>query len=349
MKIAIMTFHWATNYGAVLQAFALQNYLSKLGHIVEIIDYYPNKYKKNLLNAFRTKHLRAIPARIRELSKEKAISNFRSNTLKITHHFNHSKKLQIISEKFDCFICGSDQIWNPSFTQFGEGKPSFAYFLDFVPDNKIISSYAGSFGVSAYPEHLINAIGDNFRRFDFISVREKTAINIVKQCGINNACLVPDPTLLLNAEDYFPFLVQENHTKPYIFSYMLHGMKLSNNTELVQYLKDTKFDIITPDDYTVEQWLTAIYGAEMVITNSFHGIVFSILFKKKFIAITIDGSGMNDRIYTLLEFLGLSDRIYQGTTSVLESEINWNDVFSKLGDFQNSGYEYINKITNHKK
>ena len=349
MKIAIITFHWATNYGAVLQAFALQKYLSKQEHYVEVIDYYPDKYRKNLLNAFRTKHPSAVPGRIKEIRKEKAVALFRIKTIIKTRHFNNSKKLNAISESFDCFICGSDQIWNPSFTQFGEGKPSFAYFLGFVSDNKIIASYAGSFGVTRYPEHLIKAIGDKFKRFDFISVREKTAIDIIKECGINNAYLVPDPTLLLDYQDYLPFLVESVHDKPYIFSYMLHGMNLIQDNETAQYLKKSGYDIIEPNNYTVEQWLTAIYGAEIVITNSFHGIVFSILFRKKFVALTIKDSGMNDRIHTLLDRLGLDDRLYKGTTTNFDSEINWDDVHARLENFREEGYEYLEMVTNHKK
>lgn len=349
MKIAVITFHWSTNYGAVLQAFALQTYLSKQGHNVEIIDYYPDRYKKNLLNAFKTKHLSAIPNRIKEISKEKAIAHFRNKALKTTRHFSKSKELSVISESFDCFICGSDQIWNPSFTQYAERKCSFAYFLDFVPADKIIASYAGSFGVSSYPEHLINSIGDKFRKFDFISVREKTGVDIVKKCGINEVSLVPDPTLLLDAQDYLPYLAKDSNVKPYAFLYMLHGMKISNDSEISQYLKNSKLDMIVPDNYTIEQWLTAIYTSEIVVTNSFHGIVFSILFNKKFIALTIDGSGMNDRIHTLLERLGLSSRVYDGKNTNFDDEINWDEVKTRLDEFRKDGYKYIDKITYYKK
>ncbi len=347
MKIAIITFHWATNYGAVLQSFALQNYLSKQGHDVEIIDYYPDKYKKTVLNALKAKHPVVIFNRIKEIRKEKAIAGFRNNTLKMTEHFNSSEKLNILSENYDCFICGSDQIWNPSFTRFGEGKATFSYYLDFAPDNKILASYAASFGVTSYPEDLIDLITEKFKRFDFISVREKTGLDIVKKCGRDNVSLVPDPTLLLSEEDYLPFVSQDAREKPYAFSYMLHGMKMPK--ELSQYISDKKLCVVSPSNYTIEQWLTAINGAETVITNSFHGIVFSVLFKKKFIALTIDGSGMNDRIFTLLERLGLSDRIYKGKTADFDSKIDWQSVYEKLEELRKEGYSYLDKVINYEK
>lgn len=343
MKIGIITFHWATNYGAVLQAYALSAYINSVGCDAEIINYYPRRYKKNIINAIVTRKPVLIPQRIREVLKDKKIDNFRKKYLRITKYFESNDKLKNANFNFDCYICGSDQIWNESFLCRGERKKTYTYFLNFAPTEKIIASYAASFGVTEYKEELKDDIRNNLKRFDFVSVREETGLRILQDIGISNACVVPDPTLLLQKKDYEKFIYPNKQQVEYAFVYMLHGRR-KDADELIKSVRTKQMNIIDCEDVSLEEWLSKIYYAKHVITNSFHGIVFSIIFEKPFTAILIEGSGMNDRIITLLGKLGLSERIYNGNDKINENDINWNIVEQRLDAYRRVGYDYIEKI-----
>lgn len=348
MKIGIVTFHWATNYGAVLQAYALSSYLNSLGNETEIIDYYPLKYKKNIISAFMTRHLQAIPRRIKEIGKEKKIEEFRKRNLKRTKYYSSENQLKMKAPVYDCYICGSDQIWNMSFLRYGERKKTYVYFLSFAPADKILASYAASFGTTAYAEDLKKDIINKLQRFDFISVREATGLKIVKDLGFSNACVVPDPTLLLKKEDYKKFIRNSRIKHKYAYAYMLHG-KDKDADDVFTYLKNNNISVIPCDNGGVENWLTDIYYSELVVTNSFHGVVFSILFERPFVAVLIKDSGMNDRIITLLDKLGLLDRIFDGNLKIIDKPIDWEMVSEHLSDYRSIGCNYINRILSYKK
>ncbi len=341
MKIGIMTFHWAVNYGAVLQVYALQNALEKLGHDVRIINYFPSRYKKNIFNALLTMHINRIPERLREISKDKLIEEFRAANLHRTPYYSSNSKLTKARFGFDCYICGSDQVWNESFFEHGERKKTYSYFLNFAPDEAILASYAASFGVTEYKEALKPDLKRMLSRFDHISVREKTGLKILEDIGIYDAQVVPDPTLLLDPDEYKQFIKAGNGKKKYAYVYMLHG-RASDAAELIAE-KKAEMDIVYCKNGSVEEWLSDIYYSDEVITNSFHGLVFSILFKKDFTAVLVKGSGMNDRIVTLLTELGLENRIYNG--SCKNSKINWEDVNKRLLLYQKTGYDFLNSLS----
>ena len=344
MRIGIITFHWATNYGAVLQSYALCRYLSDLGNNVQLIDYYPRKYKKTIPTSFMTKHLKLIPGRLKEISKEKQIEKFREKYLKRTEYFSSRKKLASLD--FDCYICGSDQIWNESFIQYAERGMTYAYFLDFAKNDKILASYAASFGTERYNEMLKPYVKKHLQRLDFVSVRENTGLDILADMGIEDACIVPDPTLLLAKEDYEKLLVKNKNENKYNFIYMLHG-RLSDAEQIAKSL-DTAENIIC-DNIGIEEWLTNIYYAEHIVTNSFHGTVFSILFEKPFTVALIKKSGMNDRLITLLSRLGLENRISADNSKAIDEPIDWESVREKLDAFRQKGYNYLAQIINSEK
>lgn len=348
MKIGVLTFHWATNYGAVLQAYALCKYLSDLGHEVKIIDYYPTRYKKNVIRAFFTRHIKLIPTRLKDIKKEKQIEKFRINNFDRTKHYSSFCNLEKQTQQFDCYICGSDQIWNMSFLKHGEGKKTYTYFLGFVHDEKIIASYAASFGTEYIPDDLKEDITKLLQRFDFISVRERTGLKIVNELGFYNACIVPDPTILLRRKEYEQFIKHYKKEKNYAFAYILHRRE-KDAIKIYQYLKKRDIAIVHCNNSGVYEWLTEIYNSKMVITNSFHGIVFSILFEKPFVAILIEGSGMNDRIITLLDEVGLSNRIFNGNIDIINEKINWRNVTEKIDNYRQIGISYIDQILSYKK
>ena len=154
MKIGILTFHWATNYGAILQSYALQTYLIKCGHEVVIIDYKPKKYDLSLYKIFTSRHLLNLRESIKNLEKEKELAKFRSQHLRLTKRYSSLEELKTNPPQCDIYISGSDQVLNPSFTQYGEGRksPASSYYLDFGDSSVKRIGYAVSFGCTVYPE-----------------------------------------------------------------------------------------------------------------------------------------------------------------------------------------------------
>lgn len=349
MLIGILTFHWATNYGAVLQTYALQTALRKYGAQATVIDYYPKRLKPSFAGCFYTRHQKKIKKNILQYIKEKRIERFRRSRLHRTAYCRDSRKINELENNFDCYICGSDQVWNEWFVRKGNKRTDFVYFLDFVPADKIIASYAASFGTAEYPADLLPEVRKNLERFDFLSLRENSGLELVRTLGFENACLVPDPTLLLEKDDYKQ-LINRNEPKRrrYAFSYILHDRE-NDAKALLEAISENNIDIRSCAAGGISDWLSCIYYSDIVITNSFHGIVFSIIFEKPFVAILIKKSGMNDRIITLLSRLGLENRIYRGDASVISENIDWNIVAPKLEAFRNEGKRYIQRILSYKK
>ena len=337
-KIGTMTFHWATNYGAVIQAYALQKYLSDLGYETEIIDYVPKR--TIMINT-----LFAIKNRNRDFfHKERKINQFRREHLKLSEHkIGISRRLKKYANEYSHIIVGSDQVWNYSFTMGAEGRTTLSYFLDFVGQNIKKISYATSFGMDSAPQDYIDVVKPWVSRFDGISVRENTGVDIAKQLGVN-AEIVCDPTLLLKREDYESLLSPSKWETGYVYSYILHGceVEMSKIKEVVK--KSHPYaNFISDDGSGIIEWLTKIRDAEFVITNSFHGMMFSLLFNIPFIVVPVKGSKMNDRISTVLEMVGLLDRIVEDELSIPETTIDWETVNSKIEESRRKGKAYLER------
>lgn len=343
MKIGIITFHWATNYGAVLQAYALQTYLTQCGHEVGVIDYVPHTQSKKLSKCFLTKRLWLVPSRLLEYVKELRLNQFRRRYLNLSGRYHSSEELQRQPPECDAYVCGSDQIWNPHFTAKGERKPTLSYFLAFGPENVKRVAYAASFGCTEYPDRLVHLILPDLRKFNAISVRESSGCGILRKIGVENISLVPDPTLLLTVEDYNRLIsVPKKKNQKYTFFYALHsGQKPME--QIKSYLKkQLRFNIVGSTAagsgaQGITGWLGTIKSAQAVVTNSFHGVAFAILFKRPFIAVPVKGrlAGMNDRFLTLLGNLGLEDHILEQydpdhIDALLTRQMNWTVVDSRV-------------------
>ncbi len=352
MKIGIITFHWGTNYGGVLQAYALQSYISKLGHEAYIINYKPIKYRKSIYTCFRTPRVWLWPIMINEYMKEKKIAEFRSTFLNMTQPYNSISELQNNPPKFDVYIAGSDQIWNPSFTLNGEGFKTSSYFLNFGNSTVKRISYAASFGRTNYPSEAAIFAKRFLNNFDAISVRETTGIDIIKKITNIIPELLPDPTLLLTQDDYNNTLQLSNnkHKKKYVFSYFLRG-----ESDLVKKTKKVirkQYKISSPDNifspYSIIDWINGIKHSQFVITNSFHGMVFSIIYHKPFIVFPAYGKHKesNDRFYTLLQYLNLEDRIFdnQNTSTLFDLihiPIDWINIDNRISSLRNKTHSFL--------
>lgn len=339
-KIGTITFHWATNYGAVIQAYALQQCLTKLGFETEIINYVPRRTTLiNALVALKNRNLQYF-------NKEHHISKFRNKYLKLSgSKIGSSKKLKRYANQYTHIVAGSDQIWNYSFTMGAEGGQSLSYFLNFAGQNTKKISYAASFGMDIAPDDYIKVVSPLVKQFDGISVRENTGVKIAEQLGVR-AEIVCDPTLLLRKEDYELLLSSPTKGSCYIYSYILHG-RANDVNEILEAIKKNYPDLRVIDDNGsgIVEWLSNIRDAKYVITNSFHGMMFSLIFNTPFVVVPVIGTKMNDRIMTVLSSVGLMDRIVEDAYSIPQTDIDWDSVNSKLEENREKGIAYLKKYT----
>jgi hypothetical protein len=340
MKIGIMTFWWSDdNYGQILQCYALQKYLRNAGHDAYLIRYDPrNDYEKTpalrkVIKAFNPVKLvryiwykikkRTIYDRLAIINTTRNFEDFREKYIKQSEkiYFSYQELLEDPPES-DMYIVGSDQVWNPDFLSSKKNTNRVkAYFLDFGDTGKKQIAYAASFGKEQTADDFIREITPLLKKFDYVSVREKSGVDICRQCGVK-AEWVPDPTMLLNADDYRILFKNEQSVlpgKPYLFLYLLGNKTKLSIKAVYQWAKEKKLEVVyvsgnaQVDNYkkvcaTIPQWISLIDNAEYVLTNSFHGCVFSLIFQKPFIPIMLTGkdvSGMNTRLTSLFELCEL--------------------------------------------
>lgn len=344
MKIGIITFHWATNYGAVLQAYALQEYLRSYGYEVEIINYKPSRYEWLTYKAILKNPLK-IKAQLRLSYRERLLREFRSSFLLQTKRYSCMNDLKKAANEYDVVISGSDQVLNPTFTTGGEGKPTDIYYLGFVGKNTRKLGYAVSFGCGKYPEYALKYANKWINNFDAIGVRENSGINVLEQLNYKGVKkIVPDPTLLYGKELFANLCLPAKSNKSNLCVYMLGGMVASVQQKgLVEII----------DEYhhgqKLEEWLVNIRDTKFLVTNSYHGMLMAILFHTPFAVIRNEkASGQNGRMTTVLERLGLEERLVDNNgkeiAEVMNKTIDWKVVDEKCEAYRIDGKEFLNKV-----
>jgi hypothetical protein len=339
MKIGILTLPLRKNYGGIMQAYALQTVLQRMGHDVTVLN-----IKDEVRPLWSTISIKTFVRRIvkkllfdhkaiifREHFAQKSFENFTSLVCDfVNSNINRSdyNDLHEIKEGvFDAIVVGSDQIWRPYFFKTDWKAPMEDGFLKFTDKWSIKRiAYAVSFGVDTWllndaeTEHC-SALA---KKFDGISVREKSAVALCKQHLSLDVPQVLDPTLLLNVSDYvaliknantppspgnlLAYILDENDTKSAFINHV------ASKKRLTPFFTNTSFPIRDKKNAaklkmkSVEEWLRGFYDADFIITDSFHGCVFSIIFNKPFIALGNQARGM-DRFYSLLSMFGLEDRL----------------------------------------
>lgn len=339
MRIGILTLPPHANYGGILQAYAMQTVLERMGHDVVVF----NKPIKKQVLPFPMSFLHYIVRFIKKyifrkanvyVFKEQKIYKFQKvNTLYTDAFVNkhlHNKfvdTLGDIKDEYDAIIAGSDQVWRKIYFNgsWEKSNPDDAY-LAFTNDWNIKRiAYAASFGVDyiELDDTDILKCKDAIQRFKAVSVREKTGVDICKKHFNVDAKWVADPTLLLDVSDYLTLAKDSNSlfTGKYILKYALdeseeiYGLahKLEEQKgfpmkELKTHEKDSLSEISNCTRRPVEEWLYAFAHAAYILTDSFHGTVFSILFHKQFTVIANKERGIS-RFTSLLSMFGLADRL----------------------------------------
>lgn len=334
-KIGIITFHASHNCGSFMQSYALQKYLKKKGFEVETINFSNEGQRKLYSITYKNNSLKNILKNIilfprRKILKEtyKNYTEFIHKHLKLSKdEFSTLEQLDNYLFDYDIFICGSDQIWNITIEDFDD-----AYFLPFVKDKKKIA-YAPSFGSKKLSKYIDSKELEKYTRylqeFSLVTVREANGQKWLKELNNIDASIVLDPTLLLNREDYKE--IEEDYDKEisgkYIFYYspsynpQINALvkKISKKYDLKviawnpksYYLKFMNFKgLYLPKRQNPGVYLSLIRDAEIVITTSFHGTIFSTIYGKKFWVIKNgDMYGDDDRVKTLIEQLNITDRL----------------------------------------
>lgn len=362
MKIGITTFHKADNFGSALQAFALKRVLEKLNHEPQIINF---EFEKDLAQykLFRT-HLykerkQAFIADLyyynRNLKRKRNFEKFRANYLPLTSKIYRFGKdsLQDLNSSFDAFICGSDQIWNLNCTE--EFVPE--YFLSFADDDKLKISYAPSMPAPVEKKYY-NQIKKCINRLDTVSVREKWTIDYLhNEVNVNKEIShVVDPTLLLSSEDYLnSFNIQKENCDPYIFVYILggrdqHSLVMSEINRIqektkckIKYVCNRKLTGLNNTEYCLgigpKEFLSLLYNASYVVTDSFHATVFSILFSKRLCVFARKGS--SSRMKELLHTCNMDSCFFEnGNISWLNENVE-NRNLEKLQELILPSLEFI--------
>ena len=316
MKIGIFTFHWSPNHGAVLQAWCLQEYLKGLGHEVDIIHYKPSVLDFSWLRiAVHPRRWMTLKHQLASHRKDAVLAPFRAAHLRMTPRFRSLQEAGPFLDRYDVLVSGSDQVLNPSFTLGGEGgKPSPAYWLGAGRSDARRVGYAVSFGCESYPEAAASLAREWVRNFDAVGTRERTGMQILRRLGYEGpARMVPDPTLLLGADLFRRLGITVPIVKAsYVCVYMLRReIRLEGE---VRYLDERHRPL------SMEAWLETLAAASGLVTNSYHGMLVAILAHVPFAVLleTGEGSGMNDRFCTLLDRLGVSDRVAATPAEAME-------------------------------
>lgn len=383
MKVGIITFHKVNNYGAVLQAYALQKTIQRLGCECEIIDYSRKNFRdillwqKNKIKCFfkgRPDHqgysnmefINMVLTTV--FFNKKAVAgkfdSFRSK-YQLSKSVN-SDTVRSLNVDYDLFISGSDQVFNC-----GRVILDKNYLLDFVETGEKKGSYAASFGIKEIPDKYLKDYKELLSDFTYLSVREEAGAELTRKLIGREANVVLDPTLLLNKEDWAVLIGKKLKKEDVIIVYMLeysesllsYARDLSKRTNCPIRLLNKPFNHKLEEECRADvgpmEWLLEIQNAKYVVTNSFHGVAFSINFNRNFyveIAEERIRGAMASRIEHILKIFGLEDRLIRKENSGNTKEnalkfksgytdIDYNKVNGRLKELRADSMEYLRIMT----
>lgn len=359
VKIGILTFHRAINYGAVLQCYALLNFLNGMGYDTEVLDYACSYLEKNYRSFhIPQKNLKGIASAFLNYGfrkkRNRIFFDFRREYLKLSDERKISKEeLSEVAEAYDYVCVGSDQVWNPVLTGWDS-----SFFLDFIPENKRVS-YAASLGnncLDRRTETLYQSYLQNYRQ---LSVREDDGQLMLGSLLNREVSLNIDPVFLLKKEDWEKLLVRRKYLKPYIFVYCLHeetcyeyALQLAEKKkiQIVSIPNRKRAAVPGKRDFTasVTDFLNYLRYADYVITDSFHASAFSVIFERQFgIVLKQKYQGLNSRLISLTQELGLENRIISNIDNI-EALVDYGAVKKIIQKEQLRSREYFRRLEGEK-
>ena len=318
MKVASLAIDDYSNYGNNLQKYALQRTLKKFVDFTELLwhnatNFFPETAQNSYMSKPFPKNCDPVSQQqyfLREAVRINKIKEFENRYIKVRFDLPY---IEEIADEYDYFVVGSDQVWNPL------GKEFSTFLLEFVPREKKIA-YAASIAVPSIPAQIKEFFKKGVSSFKYISVREKRAVEIIKELTGRNAVLVLDPTMLLTLEEWLeiaqkPSWLNEKYQCGYILTYYLRNNPPPEIKIISKKLNLPVINLLDWDNYWhyivgPEEFIYLLANAALIFTNSFHGVAFSINFKRPFINLEVDYTKtMSTRIPGLLKMFGLEERI----------------------------------------
>lgn len=374
-KVGILTFHKAKSYGAMLQAYALQTIIEKLGYSAELINYdrfyikneaaisnstLKDRIKNNIMSVIEKAYKFTYRNNIQ--LTEKHFGEFRDKYLRIGR--TEYKTIADMSKEtcnYDHYVVGSDQVWNPDTINHE------AFYFTFLTNEENTIAYAPSIGVSNIKnDDIRNKMKNYLTHIRYLSCREKDGTNLLAELTGRHVERVLDPTLLLDADEWTKIAVDTSVNEPYVLCYFLgslyYGRKFSKAISKKLGIKwvsipQNPADILCSAKKTRGtgplEFLSLFRNASVICTDSFHGTAFSIIFRKNFFSFcrrNFKGNASRlSRITSVLDLLGLSDRLIMPNDefNINKLEINYDSVVSKLDDERKKSIEYLlNALSN---
>ena len=358
MKVGILTYHDALSYGARLQTLALQECIRHLGHEVSIIDYRGNVHKPmHWYDVLRAHSPWGLVSRFNQYNTDRAFRGFNQKFYRLSAPCLTEEELRSVTQGLDAIVVGSDQVWQ--LRNFREGRrfdPN--YFLHFVQKPVRRVAYAASFGHDL-PLARIGEELDDIKKFDFLSIREGKAASelaaLLKR-EVSHAC---DPTLLWGREGFDSLLPRIEGEPRNVFYFSLSSQGKRDGEIIDTACRLFREDVVLesrPLRICLKgrnfignpiQWINAIRSARFVLTNSFHGTVFSILYHRPFLFLPWTNEGQNVRIKELLNNLNLSNRIFTDAISAeqqadaMVAPIAWERVDDTLSRWRQASRDYL--------
>lgn len=346
-KIGVITFSKSLNYGAFLQAYALQTVLKNLGTEASLIDY-ENPVDKKRYNFFSFKTPRSTIASFIFLPiMMRRKRSFRRATKRLRY--------TPINTEYDIAITGSDQVWNPELLG---GKLDKLFFLEGIDAEKKIS-YASSIG----NEEMIEEKKDEYRqlinKLDAISVREISVSKKLSKIIDKPIFITADPVFLIKKEEWSEVIENKKKSaKPYVFSYFVGGIKKYEAESLAKVCERLKMDCVSYSKNPIEKhirkyaftdgpldFLARLRDSKLVLTSSFHGIVLSIIFQKNFYYF-LPRADKRSRIDSILKKLGLTDRIIETEDDIDKInliDVDYTEPQKKLDEFRKESLDWLKK------
>ena len=357
-KIGVLTFHNPINYGGILQAYALQTFLKKNNFDCEIINYNSMHIKRSNSLIFNQGKKTSTKTIIKNLItiipnvvRKKNYNKFIRRNLYLSERIEKKDFVSYCNNNYESIIVGSDQVWNVDITK----DEKDIYFLKNIQCNK--NSYAASAGTDS--KENIDAILNNTKKFNNISIREESTCKILRDKGVNVEQNV-DPVILLKSEEWskFSYNIKDKNKSGYILLYILEENK--NIKKIAEKIKDIykidKIKTFSKKKYGIKkiksigtsgpkEFLNAFYNSKVVLTNSFHGTVFSIIFKKDFYVLL--PNKRSERIVSILRLFGLENRIVSNINDIsriyLEG-IDYENVDKMLQAERSKTLKYLKKL-----
>jgi len=341
MKVSIITLHKVFNFGSVLQAYATQLFFERLGYETEVIDYVTESWQNKALfkrrafeNGFLKDNINYLLRIFSVLIKKKTIWGFLKKNVHMTSTYNSLEELKNASLQSDVFCTGSDQVWNSDYCKMNQ-----AFFLQFANKEAKRISFAASIGKTNISPEEKSVMKEYLKDYSLITVRESQSVDTLQSMGLDSKAVL-DPTLMIEKEHWISLASKRLVKDKYLILMLLYNED-NNATEIARKIADEKglklvkiswelkkpplVDILmthrTPEDF-----LSLFYYADYVVTNSFHGLAFSINLNKQFTVIKRDE--FNLRIDSLLELTGLEDRLVDGNGDIYitDKKIDYTDI-----------------------